>query len=282
MPILNPEIKRVLEDCVSPERGDLLGDIVDFLTEIGNETHDFAFQAILSRYDSLDPAMLIAEIETTLEEITDNLLTQHDILMVDHELKPRHDLLVTLYGIPRYGDPQSIIDIIDADTESAESRMADLTTLFTENEVGEEILEAIVEVKYELLDVIREMAIKALDDSTDISDAALVDEFPQVQIIRQRFIDFTKKNTKTFAVTELIRQGYGFGLDYDLYLERTFEVLRSIPSPVDVVKELYAIALASSLDSTDFIPTIEEHIPSFTSLTNNRDLIETVINDVAA
>jgi hypothetical protein len=276
MTTLNPEMKSILIDLVTIERADLLGDVMDFLTGVGSEVHDHAFQSILGRYDVMDPSALISEIELTLSEITDNMLTQHGVLMIDGDLKARLDILTTLYGIPRYGDPQAILDIVNDDSDSAESRLADLTTLFTENEVGDEILNSIVEVKYSLLDLIKETVERVADiDAPTI----LTDHMPAATLCRNAFKVFiTNHDGKGLLVTELIRRGFGFALDFEVYLASCFDTIAELETPEAAVKELVAIAIASNLTLEEYSSVISEHMESFTGVTSTESLVTNAIS----
>jgi hypothetical protein len=258
MSINNSELKSLLADCVTPERALLLGEIADYLTTLGLAGHELAVSSVFARFDNSDISQSIMEIERALYTELDALLRNHGVLMTGDSLQDTFTVVKALYGIENYGDPMSLWDVVNDDSQTTETMVAELAEFF-EDIVPDILMDNIAEVKYSLIDRIKEVLSTKLATLSVDGPETLTDEYPLYEIARRRLRSFMDKDREDFFVYQQIKNGVPLALPFEHYVERAHTVLGELEG-ASLLRQLLAMANASDLSSEQFEPAIKEQL----------------------
>jgi hypothetical protein len=256
---VNPVLKQFLNMMCTPERADMLSDIADYLTELGDDTHEFAVNNILARFDNEDPSVSVADVEGSLRTIVADLLQSHGVLLNDLDLPYIAGLLKTIMGIPMYGDPVSLLKIVESDSPP-ECMLAEMTEYFTEYD-WTSVCMVIGEVKYTLIEEIREVLKKNIDSMT-VNDAMSLDQaeaqFHALEEIRNRTRVVIGERTDTI-LQNMLKEGIPLGLEIDHYIDECRSQLETL-EPEDLANELIVLVYGSNTDGGLIQETIKEQL----------------------
>ena len=258
MSINNSELKRLLSECVTSERGLLLGEIADFLTALGAAGHELAISSVFSRFDNSDISQSLMEIERALYTGLDGLLCNHGVLMTADSLQDTFTVVKTLYGIENYGDPTSLWDVVNDDSQTTEAMLAELAEFFDEV-VPDILMDSIVEVKHSLIDRIREILTANISALPVDGVESLTDEYPVHEVARRRLRTFMGADRESFIVYQQIKSGVPLALPFEQYIERGHTALSELAGET-LLRQIVAMANASDLPSEQFESEIKEQL----------------------
>lgn len=264
MSIQNPVLKQFLNLCVTPERSDALSEVADFLSEIGDETHHFAIESILSRFDNEEPSQVVMDIQQCLMDIISDQLMIHGVLIGDYDLLELTAVLRCILQLPNYGDPQELLDVLDS-ADTPECALAELTERFSFYH-WVDVVHVIAEVKYSLIESMREVLQKnvylQISTNGSLPTTESINIEYALQERRNRLRVFVEDNANDYIVIAQVRSGMALNEPLSYYVEAAHAKLQAL-GPEDCTQQLIAMAYASNLPAEDIQDAVHEYLEEF-------------------
>jgi hypothetical protein len=198
------------------------------------------------------------EIERALYNGLDSLLRSHGVLMTGDKLQDTFTVVKTLYGIENYGDPTSLWDVVNDDSQTTEAMLAELAEFF-EDITPDILMDSIAEVKHSLIDRIRETLTTNIAALPVDGAETLTDEYPIHEVARRRLRTFMGADREWFIVYQQIKTGIPLALPFEQYIERGHTALSELAGE-SLLRQIVAMANASDLPSEHFETQIKEQL----------------------
>lgn len=233
-------IELFLNNTLGDSGSSFLMNAIGLLDDIGSDDYLFPLRNLLGDSDNIDNEVLVENIRLIISECYDNILKSMTVFCKeDCPLTTQYDILFTLSNVETYEGKEEIKAIIDIG-ETPEETLAEIVKRFTATE-NSIILEGIEKVDLALIDRIEVLCTKTLANDK-------IPQFVDKTKIQERARKFFSRYPETY-IRELIRNGYRLGErkeDYIKALEDYFST--HDPDPIEIAKELIALAIATETE----------------------------------
>lgn len=257
MSFMQSDIAEVLQPLITSERLEMFARASDLLSESGVTAHEFAFNQLISRFDSGDSAEVIANVDYCILIALEDTLGSHGIEFNSPSIALCADALQTVLDIQDYGDPEALVRLME-DMQNPETTFAELVFTITQHSVID-VMEAIEKVDIAFMDTAKELIQKNWETLEAVSAASIPGsdedaEYHEIRMngIRDRLETFLSSDKAPHdpLVNGLITNGTPIGTDFDVLIEFAHEELE-LMEPEEMVSQLTALAYASDLETDE-------------------------------
>ena len=277
-------LREYLGGVMSPEAGDVFLNASRQLEEAGFLEHQHHLAELMSLADNFDTTYLTTSIESTLMRAYYEVIGSFGIYLQEASLNQLVDIFTAMYQLGNYGDPQSVVDIVNG-TEDAEEALAEVLSMLTDHDVSD-LLIVIEDVTPSLMrNIVEKM--EQLEENVQAelgADDPEVGEF--LNYVRARLHAYlTQPHANNLIISHDIALGMTVLLPFDTYISQAEDTLSRVRDPIQLGREILAMALASSLQDEDILSLVSETLQEFVSdivtITRVEDTIRTDMAEVS-
>lgn len=274
------ELKAFLLATATPEYTDTAMATCELLTRAGLFSHEEGLLRLIAVSEDIDHSQMIMNIDYTLRDYLDEVLAMFSVAMAEETPLPYlNGAVEALLALPNYGDPQSVLSLLQTD-QSEEEILCALLGLASDYHADDYLL------------YVQQHSPSLLTQIEGVANSLLIETTVEVdqQPTRQRLKRFVALHPGTM-VDQAIRDGKALGSDFAELIEDYRDELDGLSRKPDALAmELVGFMLATSLPDaelrealTDELEDVVESINVITKVSQfiNRYLAEVLIHEQA-
>lgn len=243
------ELREFLLALTSPEYTDQAMRTCDLLTRAGMHSHEEGFMRLME-YTYVDNAQMLVDVDNTLKDYLDEMLGQFGVTFEETTtLSVLNNAFEALLSLPNYGDPESVLSLLQSD-QTEEEIFAELLGLASDG-VSSEFITQIESLDAALLKVIETTTNELMGGEPGDQD---------ISPIRDR-LRFYVRRYPGLLVDKAIRDGATLGTEFSELIEPyQDDVVVLMKDPTALAKELVGFMLATEVPMTELRETLLDEL----------------------